>query len=111
MAEHSDVPPEISDLSALDPARAEEVHAWLTESLGDCPVCGHPVFRVSPRAVDGNGTVLGHLDCMSEPLGRCAECGRKVSRKDGREETRSGLYHATCAAAKRRRGEMLGPPV
>lgn len=101
VAEHSDQPPDLPDLDRLDPERQQEVRAWLSESLADCPVCGHPVFRVSPRALDGNSGELGHLDCMSEPLGRCAACGMDISRKDKREQAKAGLFHAGCAPAKR----------
>ena len=101
MAEHSDQPPDIPDLGAIDPERQEEVRVWLSESLGDCPACSHPVFRVSPRALDGNSRELGHLDCMSESVGACADCGRAVSRRDKRELTKAGLFHARCAPAKR----------
>lgn len=52
-------------------------------------------------ALDGNTGEIGHLDCMSESLGACAGCGRDVSRRDKRERTKAGLFHAPCVPKKR----------
>ncbi len=103
MADHSDEPPDPGPLEGIRPERREEVRRWLTTTIASCCNCGASVYPTSLRAIDGKSKELGHLDCLSETLGTCEECGRNVCGLDDRESTRTGLLHASCAADRRQR--------
>ncbi|MFN8111867.1 MAG: hypothetical protein U0R51_01575 [Solirubrobacterales bacterium] len=104
MADHSNDPPDPGDLQGIPPERRDQVREWLATPIATCCTCGFPVYPISPRGLDGKSKELGHLDCLSESLGKCEICRKPVRGLDDREATATGLLHATCAADRRKRG-------